>query len=291
MIKILLFFCDDSQWQPFWLGNSEWDDEKWNQFQISRIDGNCAMTPEAFVRKIIEELNKYNSAEFFVVTDGNFGRNRLGGSALLKLLDSKGIKKGVVYSEDPQLDQSLQNKGKYIFLRRETNDLACQVIQNFFLNNIIPIQGGREERIGLLSQAIHRLQNVFLPVTLDAATLKDMKVDDPNVIGEIFREHFGSGADSYLTRDSQKHDGGDIVTLTERVCSSLPQNAQDKVVVAKATLIESVDYVSCFGNQGGFAGVPVKSRLQKQLQDIADAGMALVQALRDVRKEIQGDIK
>lgn len=148
-----------------------------------------------------------------------------------------------------------------------------------------------------LSKVIHHLQNLILPIALDAETLKELPRSPSQItIAEVFSDHFAPSASAYLGSQSQQHEGSDILRHIDAICESLEPD--DRLVVkCKITAITAAvnsarhTFEKSTGSPPNSTVLPSVNDLQTHLQEIAVAGNALVQALRGIRKEKQGDAK
>jgi len=155
---------------------------------------------------------------------------------------------------------------------------------------------GRSET---LSQVIHGLHNVFLPVGLDVSTLADIEEhlsgaavvigENCRVVEDVFRDHFGKQGESYLGDKSRQHDGLDILAYIDKLCNSLPEDVKSKIetkrqavglAVGKARLITKQDSLK----RPGQIDCSFVEQLKNVLKEVSDKGNELVSALREIRK-------
>jgi len=148
-----------------------------------------------------------------------------------------------------------------------------------------------------LSRIIHALQNLFLPVTLDAETLEELS-RPPNqaTMAEVFSDHFAPSASAYLSSQSQQHEGGDILRRVDALCESLGPDVDLEIKREKSAIASAVNsarhaFEQHASSDSNCTTLPGLNDLQARLRGIADAGDVLIRALREIRKKKQGDAK
>ena len=118
-------------------------------------------------------------------------------------------------------------KGKDV--ERDVADIMRLIGQGIDPSNWPETLGGGD--VDALTSGIHTLQNLFLPMDLDAGTLGEilaqhtrMGADGPleaaqlETVRCIHDEYFGLGTSCYLGQNSIQHDGKDIVSFVATVC-------------------------------------------------------------------------
>lgn len=188
-------FCDDQS--GFWLNRSEWQD--WPDWRILSV-----ANPEFegdVVADMKREINNLGiQGPFYVVTDANFGAGlHLGGAKLLaELFELKQIHRGVVYSPEPESGQLLDRQIAAGLACAVENDQRSdlektEVIRAFLETGKAPAPSTNTQ-IHVLSKAIHRLENLALPLRLDLETL-DARRSEAEVVDAIWEDYFSLPSD------------------------------------------------------------------------------------------------
>jgi len=148
----------------------------------------------------------------------------------------------------------------------------------------------------VISQVIHRLQNLFLPFTLDVKTLGEEEakskevgatgVEAKHAMWEIIKDYFGEAEDGYLGHKSQQHDGTNFINCVQKHCTGLPPDVQGHTKVLVQQLQHNVEAACDWGKQrrANAADVGFPEELHKQLTAVATAGEAIIEQLRKTRK-------
>jgi len=147
-----------------------------------------------------------------------------------------------------------------------------------------------------LSRTIHALQNLFLPVALDAQTLNEAVGSKEAMISDILRDHFGLEPCGYLREQSRQHRGGDILWCVAALCDSLSPDVGASVkdersaIIATVTSARSVLQTRADGSSRSVA-FPSVGEIHAHLQAITDASDKLIKALREVHSRMEKGTK
>jgi len=149
------------------------------------------------IDEILREVNQ-DRVEAYLITDMILGsKDDVKGGKLLScnLLKKSKVEKAVVCSSEPGDETGVPEDIVERYYSTERDEESFKRIQTFF-------ETGKKERlaqtlVAMLTQAIHYLQNLALPVQIDCENLSE----DMSMVSEIWAAHFGSekSKDAYLT--------------------------------------------------------------------------------------------
>jgi hypothetical protein len=134
-------------------------------------------------------------------------------------------------------------------------------------------------------------------VKLDAQTLKKASTEaNQTLIAETFRDHFAPISSAYLSSQSHQHEGSDILFRIDSLCESLRPDIRatiepERAAVTKAVNLARRRFGRYFDGAHDSVALPVENDLRDRLQKIAVAGDALVQALGEIRRKKQREVK
>lgn len=142
-----------------------------------------------------------------------------------------------------------------------------------------------------LSRVIHRVQNLLLPIDLDAKTLAELTrrlgtssqlaLEDKNAIEEVFKDHFGRGDSGYIGKCSDQHEGTEISSYILNLLRNLSADTQAEIEKFTNAVKDAQNWSE---NPSSQNGEHFMSELSKQLVSVSSAGDALVTKLRDIRR-------
>lgn len=183
----------------FWKDGDAWSSSTWDGYTVHTLDRNDVGGLEEIIDKLVELAQ---SGSLYIVTDGNLWLDTEGGSTLLDRARSMDqFQRGVVYSSEPLLSEELTNAENVFALTREMVEdkvrqleiVAAEVrqIKEFFETGRKPATYVANEKARQLSSAIHRLENLALPLRLDIETLQSSGTNDETVL-EMFSDYFNT---------------------------------------------------------------------------------------------------
>jgi hypothetical protein len=233
MANKLLALVDDRA-TNFWTGKPLWNSDHWNGYKLLLLDGDSVGS----INDVHEKLRVVeHSIELFVVTDGHLWNDPKGGAkVLLDAKSNRAFRRGVVYSDDPQLCGELSHADNIIALTRTPESERIQQIKDFFEKGRKPEEFERSEASRRLSAAIHGLENLAIPIRIDAETLNPTNSGgatlSEDMVNDIHGDYFGP--DGYLTKEKVFLNGNGIENEIAAVLGPL-------ITVERKTLAQILD--------------------------------------------------
>ncbi len=211
-----IVLCDDNPCdggprtpKPFWHGRKEWLDGEWPEWELRRIAAPGESGP--WVERFVNEIRSVaGDKPIYVVTDGNFGSDMYGGAQLLNVINSR-LVRGVVLSIEPHLLPEQGLSLKLWALEDGHTGHEAELVRQFFVDGTRGGISGLDHSIRLLSRTIHGLENLAVPLRIDAETLsvgiEAREVMKSQTIRDILSANFAKEGDArakelgYLSRD------------------------------------------------------------------------------------------
>lgn len=195
----LLVLIDDNR-APFWSRDADaWADSAWSGYSFVYRGRTAGDQTVQDVLTAVAESSA--NQEIYVVSDANLWGDPLGGSKVLNHLLNRGaLAFGVVYSSEPSLDGAAQKSLKVIPMVRESPTQGVSSIREFFEMGVKPAEVVRDEIDHFLPLAVHRLENLAMPLRVDAGTL----CDDPSLVDAVYLDYFSDTKPyGYLTLENE----------------------------------------------------------------------------------------
>lgn len=202
MVSNFLVLVDDIE-IGFWNNRPEFEPSQWPKWQMRFMDGEHYSETKTVIEEIQQLLNQ---GPVHVITDGQLFDGTKGSHVLEAIIDHVNFRKGVVFSSDPFVSDKLKETGRVIGLDREPFSDQVSQIRTFFESLPKSLNLATSDNI---TTAIHSLENLALPLTMDFDTLATSHFD-ASTAAEIYRDYFNVQVPvGYLASDRCFHGQSD----------------------------------------------------------------------------------
>ena len=174
----------------------------WRSWNLAAFEERFEVVPRprATARGVHDEIQE----SVYVITDNYMGTNPTAGQELLAALWQDGrLRRGIVYSGEPGEESGdILLSVVWPVTRDDGVGNMEQLLLEFLLHGRRAAELECDKYVECLTNAIHALENVALPIRVDLDTLLNAKNTEPETRREIWTAHFEPG-NGYLSQGRQ----------------------------------------------------------------------------------------